>query len=138
MCTDAAGTHHAAGIPPPLIRADVIARVKADAELLLPPQIAEIFGRTTPFFQPIFDLESPRLVFGRVVLSGDAAFVARPHVGAGATKAALDAADARRLPARRRRGPRPRSGALRGGAAEIRQRHGRRWRASKALICRHS
>jgi 2-polyprenyl-6-methoxyphenol hydroxylase-like FAD-dependent oxidoreductase len=91
MCTDAAGTHHAAGIPPPLIRADVIARVKADAELLLPPQIAGIFGRTTPFFQPIFDLESPRLVFGRVVLSGDAAFVARPHVGAGATKAAVDA-----------------------------------------------
>jgi 2-polyprenyl-6-methoxyphenol hydroxylase-like FAD-dependent oxidoreductase len=31
-------------------------------------------------------------VFGRVVLLGDAAFVARPHVGAGVTKAALDAA----------------------------------------------
>jgi 2-polyprenyl-6-methoxyphenol hydroxylase-like FAD-dependent oxidoreductase len=91
MCTDAAGTHHSAGIPPPLIRADVIAAVKADAERLLPPQIAGIFVRTTPFFQPIFDLESPRLVFGRVVLAGDAAFVARPHVGAGATKAAVDA-----------------------------------------------
>ena len=32
------------------------------------------------------------LVFGRVVLAGDAAFVARPHAGAGTTKAALDAA----------------------------------------------
>ena len=31
MCTDAQGRHHAAGIPPPLIRPDVIARVKADA-----------------------------------------------------------------------------------------------------------
>jgi 2-polyprenyl-6-methoxyphenol hydroxylase-like FAD-dependent oxidoreductase len=31
-------------------------------------------------------------VFGRVALLGDAAFVARPHVGAGVTKAALDAA----------------------------------------------
>jgi 2-polyprenyl-6-methoxyphenol hydroxylase-like FAD-dependent oxidoreductase len=91
MCTDAAGTHHPAGIPPPLIRADVIARVKADAERGLPPQIAGIFVRTIPFFQPIFDLESPRLVFGRVVLAGDAAFVVRPHVGAGATKAAVDA-----------------------------------------------
>jgi 2-polyprenyl-6-methoxyphenol hydroxylase-like FAD-dependent oxidoreductase len=30
-------------------------------------------------------------VFGRAVLLGDAAFVARPHVGAGVTKAALDA-----------------------------------------------
>ena len=36
--------------------------------------------------------ESPQLVFGRVALAGDAAFVARPHVGAGTTKAAIDAA----------------------------------------------
>jgi len=92
MCTDAAGIRHTAGIPPPLIRAEVIARVKADATRLLAPQIAEIFIRTEPFFQPIFDLESPQLVFGRVVLVGDAAFVARPHVGAGTTKAAIDAA----------------------------------------------
>jgi 2-polyprenyl-6-methoxyphenol hydroxylase-like FAD-dependent oxidoreductase len=92
MCTDATGLHHAAGIPPPLIRPDVIARVKADAKAVLAPQIAEIFQRAAPFFQPIFDLESPRLVFGRVALAGDAAFVARPHVGAGTTKAAIDAA----------------------------------------------
>ena len=30
-------------------------------------------------------------MFGRTVLLGDAAFVARPHVGAGVTKSALDA-----------------------------------------------
>ena len=47
---------------------------------------------TEPFVQPIFDLESPALAFSRVALVGDAAFVARPHVGAGATKAAIDAA----------------------------------------------
>ncbi len=92
ICTDATGQHHAAGIPPPLIRPDVIARVKADAKALIAPQIAEIFSRTTPFFQPIYDLVSPRMVFGRVALAGDAAFVARPHAGAGTTKAALDAA----------------------------------------------
>ncbi|HUI14988.1 MAG TPA: FAD-dependent monooxygenase [Xanthobacteraceae bacterium] len=92
ICTDAQGRHHAAGIPPPLIRADVIARVKADAKALIAPQIAAIFERTTPFFQPIYDLASPRMVFGRVALAGDAAFVARPHAGAGTTKAALDAA----------------------------------------------
>ena len=44
-----------------------------------------------PFFQPIYDLVSPSVAIGRVVLLGDAAFVARPHVGAGVTKAALDA-----------------------------------------------
>jgi len=92
ICTDADGRHHFGGIPPPLIRADVIARVKADAKALIAPQIAEIFARTAPFFQPIYDLVSPRLVFGHAVLAGDAAFVARPHAGAGTTKAALDAA----------------------------------------------
>jgi 2-polyprenyl-6-methoxyphenol hydroxylase-like FAD-dependent oxidoreductase len=92
ISTDATGRYHAAGIPPPLIRPEVIARVKADAKATIAPQVAEIFVRTAPFFQPIYDLASPRLVFGRVVLAGDAAFVARPHAGAGTTKAALDAA----------------------------------------------
>jgi 2-polyprenyl-6-methoxyphenol hydroxylase-like FAD-dependent oxidoreductase len=92
ICTDAEGRHHAAGIPPPLIRPDVIARIKAEARALLAPQIASIFVQTAPFFQPIYDLVSPKIVFGRVVLAGDAAFVARPHAGAGTTKAALDAA----------------------------------------------
>ncbi len=92
ICTDAQGRHHAVGIPPPLIRPEVIARVKADARAHIAPQVAEIFARTAPFFQPIYDLASPQIVFGRVVLAGDAAFVARPHAGAGTTKAALDAA----------------------------------------------
>ena len=45
-----------------------------------------------PILQPIYDLESPRLAFGRVAIIGDAAFVARPHVAAGVSKAADDAA----------------------------------------------
>src|SRR6185436_15513098 len=66
--------------------------VKADAHALLAPCIAESFGRAAlPIFQPIHDFASPQLVFGRIVLLGDAAFVARPHVGAGVTKAGLDA-----------------------------------------------
>ena len=87
-----AGHYHPNGIPPPLIRREVIERIKADAQATIAPQVAEIFARTAPFFQPIYDLASPRLVFGRAVLAGDAAFVARPHAGAGTTKAALDAA----------------------------------------------
>jgi 2-polyprenyl-6-methoxyphenol hydroxylase-like FAD-dependent oxidoreductase len=92
MCTDADGHDHAA-IPPPLIRPEVIAAFRADAHALLPPQFIALTEATpAPFFQPIFDLESPRLVAGRALLLGDAAFVARPHVGAGVTKAALNAA----------------------------------------------
>ena len=92
LCTDAAGRHHANGIPPPLIRPEVDAAIKQAARNLVAPQIAEIVDRSKPFFQPIYDLESPELAFGRVAIIGDAAFVARPHVGAGVTKAALDAA----------------------------------------------
>ncbi len=89
--TDASGQRHEQ-VPPPLIRPEITAAVKADARALLPPVVADVFVRGQPFFQAIFDLSSPRLVFGRVALLGDAAFVARPHVGAGVTKAALDAA----------------------------------------------
>jgi 2-polyprenyl-6-methoxyphenol hydroxylase-like FAD-dependent oxidoreductase len=90
--TDASGRRHAQ-IPPPLIRQDVIEAVKADARALLAPSIADIFVRAEqPIFQPIHDFASPQLTFGRIALLGDAAFVARPHIGAGVTKAALDAA----------------------------------------------
>ena len=93
LCTDATGRQHGMSIPPPLIRPEVIAAFRAEARALLPPQfIALIEATATPFFQPIFDLDSPRIVAGRVALLGDAAFVARPHVGAGVTKAALNAA----------------------------------------------
>jgi len=91
MCTDAQGRQHGPGIPPPLVRPEVVAAVKRDAHALLAPLIAELLERSQPFFQAIFDVESPRLAVGRVCLLGDAAFVARPHVGMGVTKAALDA-----------------------------------------------
>jgi 2-polyprenyl-6-methoxyphenol hydroxylase-like FAD-dependent oxidoreductase len=92
LCTDATGRCHGISIPPPLIRPEVTARIQADARALLAPQIAAIVERTGQiFFQAVFDLESPSMALGRVALLGDAAFVARPHVGAGVTKAALDA-----------------------------------------------
>ena len=92
LCTDAAGHCHGISIPPPLIRPEVTARIKAEARALLAPQIAAVVERTEQlFFQAIFDIETPRMALGRAVLLGDAAFVARPHVGAGVTKAALDA-----------------------------------------------
>jgi 2-polyprenyl-6-methoxyphenol hydroxylase-like FAD-dependent oxidoreductase len=44
-----------------------------------------------PFFTPIYDHHAPIMHDGRVCLAGDAACVARPHVGMGVTKAAQDA-----------------------------------------------
>ncbi len=92
LLTDVGGQRHEIAIPPPLIRPDVVARMRADADALLAPQFAEIVHLIPqPFFQPIYDVESPQLAFGRVALVGDAAFVARPHVGMGVTKAGDDA-----------------------------------------------
>lgn len=92
LLTDDVGRYHKDGIPPGLVSAAVLREVRDAADRVLTPQFAEIVRLTRqPFFQPIYDLESPRLAFGRVVLVGDAAFVARPHCGMGVTKAAGDA-----------------------------------------------
>jgi 2-polyprenyl-6-methoxyphenol hydroxylase-like FAD-dependent oxidoreductase len=92
LCTDAGGKCHGTSIPPPLIRPELVAEVKSHAAAVLAPQLALAVARTRKLLlQPIFDLASPRMALGRVALLGDAAFAARPHVGAGVTKAALDA-----------------------------------------------
>ncbi len=93
LLTDESGTYHGISIPPPLIRTSASAAMRSDAERLLAPQfraLVRMIGE--PILQPIYDLETPRMAFGRVAITGDAAFVARPHVAAGVAKAADDAA----------------------------------------------
>jgi 2-polyprenyl-6-methoxyphenol hydroxylase-like FAD-dependent oxidoreductase len=92
LLTDDAGTHHPLGIPPPLISRAVISEMRQAAETVLAPQFRDLLRLVDrPMLQAIYDLESPRMAFGGVALIGDAAFVARPHVGAGVAKAAQDA-----------------------------------------------
>ena len=93
LLTDVDGITHPLSIPPNRIRQEVIANLRAEARRLLAPQFAEVVEKTAqPFIQAIQDLEVPRMVLGRrVAILGDAAFVARPHVGMGVTKAAGDA-----------------------------------------------
>lgn len=94
LLTDVDGVRHELSIPPHKIRPPVLEGMRADADRLLAPAFAEAVNRTQqPFIQAILDLETPRMVLGaRTVILGDAAFVARPHVGMGVTKAAGDAA----------------------------------------------
>jgi 2-polyprenyl-6-methoxyphenol hydroxylase-like FAD-dependent oxidoreductase len=93
LLTDAKGRTHEVSIPPPLIAPGVVAEMRAAAERLLPPQLRAAMALIRrPFLQPVYDLESAGLAFGRVALVGDAAFVIRPHVGGGVVKAADDAA----------------------------------------------
>ena len=92
LMTDADGHHHALGLPPHKVSWKHIAQARQDARDLLAPQFAEMLEKTAqPFLQPIYDCSSQQIVFGRIALMGDAAFVARPHVGMGVTKAAQDA-----------------------------------------------
>jgi 2-polyprenyl-6-methoxyphenol hydroxylase-like FAD-dependent oxidoreductase len=92
LLTDMHGVTHAISIPPPLIRAEHIAAMRAAAERLVSPNMREIVRlMQEPILQPIYDLETPQMAFGRVAIMGDAAFVARPHVAAGVSKAAEDA-----------------------------------------------
>jgi 2-polyprenyl-6-methoxyphenol hydroxylase-like FAD-dependent oxidoreductase len=92
MLTDANGHTHAISIPPPLVRHEVLERAEQMAMRSLPDVFTHILSKSErPFFTPIYDHLSPSFAKGRVALSGDAACVARPHVGMGVTKAAQDA-----------------------------------------------
>lgn len=92
LMTDDDGQVYPLGIPPNKVSRRHIAGMRAAAASLLAPQFAEIIDKTAqPFLQPIYDVSSEQIAFGRVVLMGDASFVARPHVGMGVTKAAQDA-----------------------------------------------
>jgi 2-polyprenyl-6-methoxyphenol hydroxylase-like FAD-dependent oxidoreductase len=92
LLTDAQGTVHSGSIPPPLIRPEVVGAMRAHAEDVLAPQFRRLVPiAKQPFLQPIYDFECAQMACGRVALIGDAAFVARPHVGAGVYKAVGDA-----------------------------------------------
>lgn len=91
LLTDRDGLRRQMSLPPDAVRADAVREMRRQSAQLLPSAFAEVVHLARqPFIQVIYELESPRLVFGRVVLVGDAAFLARPHVGMGVTKAAGD------------------------------------------------
>ena len=86
------GHQYVSAIPPDKLHPTVVTEMRDAAVQLLAPAFAETVCKTRkPLLQPIVDLEIPAMTSGRVAFLGDAAFVARPHVGAGVTKAAGDA-----------------------------------------------
>jgi len=92
LLTDDEGRYYPTGIPPLKVSLKHIARMRQKAREILAPQYAEILEKTeSPFLQAIYDVRSEQIVFGRIALMGDAAFVGRPHVGMGVTKAGDEA-----------------------------------------------
>src|SRR6266404_4277611 len=77
--TDSAGRVHPYSLPPGSVPRAARAVTIADA------------ATEQPFAQGVFDYETPLMANGRMVLIGDAAFVARPHTAMGVAKAAGDA-----------------------------------------------
>ena len=91
ILTDKSGHYYSAGIPPNLITEESKSYMRQKA-WQLPSIIRELVTKTkVPFLQGIQDLCADRLAFDKVVLIGDAACTARPHVGLGVSKAASDA-----------------------------------------------
>jgi 2-polyprenyl-6-methoxyphenol hydroxylase-like FAD-dependent oxidoreductase len=90
--TDSAGRVHPYSLPPGSVPRAARAVTIADAARLLPTSLAAAVAATEqPFAQGVFDYETPLMANGRMVLVGDAAFVARPHTAMGVAKAAGDA-----------------------------------------------
>jgi 2-polyprenyl-6-methoxyphenol hydroxylase-like FAD-dependent oxidoreductase len=90
--TDSAGRVHPYSLPPGSVPRAARTVTIADATRLLPTSLAAAVAATEqPFVQGVFDYETPLMANGRMVLIGDAAFVARPHTAMGVAKAAGDA-----------------------------------------------
>lgn len=92
LMTDRDGRRRSATMPPGTIRSEFTSEMWSAADQTLSPAIREVvLACREPLVQAIFDLEVPQMVFGRVVILGDAAFGLRPHVAAGQAKACADA-----------------------------------------------
>lgn len=82
-------------LPPGKVAAELTAYLRDLVARHFPPYWAECVLRAPGdrmFIQPIYDLSVPRYAQGRLLLAGDAATVARPHIGGGSVKALQDAA----------------------------------------------
>lgn len=91
LMTDARGVRQEISLASGAVRQNHVDELNAAAGEQLPESIAEVVVKSgEPFVQAVFDIEVPRMAFGRVCLIGDAAFAIRPHAAAGTAKAAED------------------------------------------------
>jgi 2-polyprenyl-6-methoxyphenol hydroxylase-like FAD-dependent oxidoreductase len=94
LLTDRNGRSRTTSVPPGLISDAFAEEMRQAARNLLAPQMASLVLATKePFIQAILDLWVPKMVFGRVIITGDAAFAPRPHTAASTSKAASNAID---------------------------------------------
>lgn len=91
LMIDRDGQRRTVSLPPGKVAKVHQDELRAAARARLPDDFAEVLlGPSELFLQVIYDTTVEQMAFGRVCLLGDAAFVARPHAGAGTAKAAED------------------------------------------------
>jgi 2,6-dihydroxypyridine 3-monooxygenase len=91
LMTDRDGVRRDTTLPPGAVDPVHVDEMRAFATShLAPPLAAVVLGTDEPFVQAVFDIDVPRMAFGRTCLIGDAAFALRPHIAAGTAKAASD------------------------------------------------
>ncbi len=92
VLVDRDGRRHHASLAQGDVPDTMIKELVALARREVHPMLVKLVAATPkPFVQTIVDVVVPRMVFGRTVLLGDAAFVVRPHTAGAAAKAARDA-----------------------------------------------
>jgi 2-polyprenyl-6-methoxyphenol hydroxylase-like FAD-dependent oxidoreductase len=92
LLTDRNGERHIGSVPAGMVPDALTRDIRAATVREPHPRLAELVRATSdPFLQIIQDVAVARMVFGRVCLLGDAAFVLRPHAAAATAKAAADA-----------------------------------------------
>jgi 2,6-dihydroxypyridine 3-monooxygenase len=92
LMTDRTGVRRPVSLAPGAVAPSRLDELRSAAAAELPPPVAELVAVTAePFVQVVFDIEVPRMAFGRACLIGDAAFALRPHAAVGSAKAAEDA-----------------------------------------------
>lgn len=92
VLTDKNGVRHRSSLPRGATAERTVADLQARASGEIHPKMATLVSEThDPFLQTILDVTVPKTLFGRILLTGDAAFVVRPHTAGGTAKAAYEA-----------------------------------------------
>jgi 2-polyprenyl-6-methoxyphenol hydroxylase-like FAD-dependent oxidoreductase len=92
VLTDNGGRRRQFSVPQGMVSSDVAEHLLRQARSILPPIFRRLVEVThEPFVQTIHDLAVSKMAFGRVCLTGDAAFVPRPHTAYSTAKAAANA-----------------------------------------------
>jgi len=92
VLTDKDGRRREFSVPQGMVAPDMLGWLHDQAQRTLPPSFLRLVMATQePFVQTIHDLAVPKMAFERVCLTGDAAFVPRPHTAASTAKAAANA-----------------------------------------------